>query len=359
MLIIIWILLIACGILFPRSKILLWFMLSFMIVSIGCRTQGADYISYSLEFQWAATQKLTDVSYPGFVLVAKIAHQYGLSFESFVFTVATFSCVLFYIGIKRLTSNENLLMALFFIYPFSHELIQMRTFLADSIIISILPGILNCTHQLKDKIIKTVILVLIGSIATSFHFEVIFSILFLIITLWVPQKIEKKCVPLVTIILFMLAICNVFPKLFGRTNPMAAQWLSARTGFGIVTPIFITLLILYLNHIASTRLYRVETNDTKRCFYSNCNRFGLCGALLIPFFTYDITFNRVWRILLVVLYSMLSDVSKEKMSKKSWLTYIILTAFLLLGLFVYENSFSIIYEAFKNNSIFGFLSVVG
>ena len=100
MLIIIWILLIACGILFPRSKILLWFMLSFMIVSIGCRTQGADYISYSLEFQWAATQKLTDVSYPGFVLVAKIAHQYGLSFESFVFTVATFSCVLFYIGIK-------------------------------------------------------------------------------------------------------------------------------------------------------------------------------------------------------------------------------------------------------------------
>lgn len=113
MLIIIWILLIACGILFPRSKILLWFMLSFMIVSIGCRTQGADYISYSLEFQWAATQKLTDVSYPGFVLVAKIAHQYGLSFESFVFTVATFSCVLFYIGIKRLTSNENLLMALF------------------------------------------------------------------------------------------------------------------------------------------------------------------------------------------------------------------------------------------------------
>ena len=231
MLIIIWILLIACGILFPRSKILLWFMLSFMIVSIGCRTQGADYISYSLEFQWAATQKLTDVSYPGFVLVAKIAHQYGLSFESFVFTVATFSCVLFYIGIKRLTSNENLLMALFFIYPFSHELIQMRTFLADSIIISILPGILNCTHQLKDKIIKTVILVLIGSIATSFHFEVIFSILFLIITLWVPQKIEKKCVPLVTIILFMLAICNVFPKLFGRTNPMAAQWLSARTGF--------------------------------------------------------------------------------------------------------------------------------
>ena len=109
MLIIIWILLIACGILFPRSKILSWFMLSFMIVSIGCRTQGADYISYSLEFQWAATQKLTDVSYPGFVLAAKIAHQYGLSFESFVFTVATFSCVLFYIGIKRLTSNENLL----------------------------------------------------------------------------------------------------------------------------------------------------------------------------------------------------------------------------------------------------------
>ena len=359
MLIIIWILLIACGILFPRSKILSWFMLSFMIVSIGCRTQGADYISYSLEFQWAATQKLTDVSYPGFVLAAKIAHQCGLSFESFVFTATTFSCVFFYIGIKRLTSNVNLLMALFFIYPFSHELIQMRTFLADSIIISILPWILNCTNQLKDKVIKTIILMLIGSIAVSFHFEVIFSILFLIITLWIPPKIEKKCIPLVTIILFLLAICNVFPKLFGRTNPMAAQWLSARTSFGIVIPILLTLLILYLNHVASTRLYRVETGPTKRYFYSNCDSFGMCGALLIPFFTYDITFNRVWRILLVVLYSMLSDVSKEKMSKKSWLTYIILTAFLLLGLVVYENSFSIIYEAFKNNSIFGFLSVIG
>lgn len=71
MLIIIWILLIACGILFPTVKDSFVVYAVFMIVSIGCRTQGADYISYSLEFQWAATQKLTDVSYPGFVLVAK------------------------------------------------------------------------------------------------------------------------------------------------------------------------------------------------------------------------------------------------------------------------------------------------
>ena len=80
-------------------------------------------------------------------------------------------------GAKGLTSNTTFLMALFLIYPFSHELIQMRTFLADSIIISILPWILNCTNQLQDKVVKTIALLLAGLIALSFHVEVIFSIL--------------------------------------------------------------------------------------------------------------------------------------------------------------------------------------
>ena len=139
---------------------------------------------------------------------------------------------------------------------------------------------------------------------------------------------------------------------------MAAQWLSAKAGFGIIIPISVTFLILYLTHIASTRLYRTEKDSAKKQFYLNCNSFGRCGALLIPFFTYDITFNRVWRILLVVLYAMLSDILKEKMRRKSWITYIFLATVLLIGIVVYENTFPIICEAFKNNSVSGLLSVI-
>lgn len=358
MLVIIWILFIICGIFFPKSRVFSWLMMAFMMVSIGCRTQGADYISYFYEFQWSTSQKLNEVSYPGFVLSARIANQCGMSFGTFVLIMAIFSCMFFYVGAKGLTSNTTFLMALFLIYPFSHELIQMRTFLADSIIISILPWILNCTNQLQDKVIKTIALLLAGLIALSFHVEVIFSILFLVIVIWMPPKIERKCIPIITIILFLLSVCNVFPKLFGGINPMAAQWLSAKAGFGIIIPISVTFLILYLTHIASTRLYRTEKDSAKKQFYLNCDSFGRCGALLIPFFTYDITFNRVWRILLVVLYAMLSDISKEKMRRKSWITYIFLATVLLIGIVVYENTFPIICEAFKNNSVSGLLSVI-
>lgn len=359
MLLIMWGVLIACGVLFPKSKGLSAAIITFMVVSIGCRTQGADYIAYALEYQLATYQKPGEVRYVGYLMIEKLAHLFGLSFENYVFMAAVLSSLLLYWGLSQMTTNVNLALSLFLIYPYGHELVQMRNFMADVIIVAALPIILKeKSNLIKTKLRQTIILTIVGLAAVSIHFDAVFVVLFLAASIWIPIRVSKKIIPIGTLLLLALVMGNVLPMLLNSFNPRIADWLSSRASIGMIIPIVISLWIWWLERVFTRKAVGISQESGQKILYENCLQVGDYIILMLPFFLYDITFNRVWRVFLIMLYAVASEVLADKAKRRTQSIYQIALIVLVAVIFVYENDLVIVRSAFANNAVFGWLSII-
>lgn len=366
MLFLIWGLLIVIGILFPKSKIVSVMMVGFMIIAIGFRTQGADYNVYHNEFKWAEYQVFSDVHYAGYLVLEQYAYKFGIQFSQFLLIIGSVSCLLLYIGIKRLTPYVNTVLSLFFIYPFSHEAVQTRTFLANSVLVAALPLILKEPEELNDKKIKLLMLktirivlfYLIAAVACTFHFEAIFYVFILTLMLYLPSKYGKFYIIVGVISAFFLIETGLLAKILQPFNSRIAFWLSGNTGIGILIPIFVTLLIWYaMQFTGKLCVYKCKINSSEQIFYRKLLRISDFIILLIPLFCYDITFNRLWRLFLIILYIMIAKTFKYRISQNTRLLIIFLGFSIFIFILTYEKVFVILYGLFENNSIFGNMSV--
>lgn len=344
-------------------------MIAFMIISIGFRTQGADYTVYTNEFIWSKYQNFSDVHYVGYLVLEQYAHKWGIEFNQFLLLVGSISCLLVYFGISRLTQRVNAVLALFFIYPFSHEAIQTRTFLANSVLIAALPLILKAPKikiQKKDynkmflqrPLFRVLLFYVFAIVACAFHFEAIIYVLFFSLMMFLPQKHGKMYVIVGTTAAFLLIEAEILPKIVEPFNSRVAYWLSDRTGFGILIPITISIIIWYTMQITGTICVCKNTENLKvQAYYEDILKFSDYIIFLIPLFCYDITFNRLWRIFLLMLYIMVVDALTYKISKKRRIWIIFSLIMLFVSICIYEGVFDLLYGLFENNAFFGSLSV--
>lgn len=356
MLVTIWLLLIVCGLLFPRSKILSAIMLSFMIVTIGFKTQGADYTIYENEFIWAATQDFSDVHYVGYLVLQQLAHQLGLTYAELVMWVAILSCLLLYYGLTRLTSRVNAVLALFFIYPFSHEAIQTRTFLANSLLVAALPLVLKDS---KSYYLPRILLFYaLAAIACTFHFEATIYVVFLSMMLFLPARFGRIYVIAGVLIAFVLIFTGILPLLLVHLNSRIAFWLSGTTKLGAIIPITITIIIWYTTQLAGKTCLRqnIEALDAQ-IYYQRLLRLSDYMLFLIPLFLYDITFNRLWRLFLLLMFIMVADSFNSQMSKNTKRWIIMLLVILFTSTCLYEGAFTLLFDVFENNAVIDSLAL--
>ena len=364
MLFIIWAILIILGILFPKSKMVSLMIMGFMIVSIAFRTQGTDYIIYQNEYQWSEFQVFSDVHYVGFLIIEQWAHQLGVSFEQFKVAIGVLSCGLLYFGLQKLTLNINIVLALYLIYPYSHDAVQARTFMANSVIVAALPLVLKepvmsrskNIKPLNSKVIRIILFYIIAVIGCSFHFEAAIYVFFITLMLFLPEKYSKEYIIIGAVGAFILIETGILPKLVSSFNSRISYWLSGRTGLGIVIPITITLVIWYTMQLAGKNCVKKCFNRQEETLYKKMVRFSDFSFLLIPLFCYDITFNRLWRIFLLILYIMVAKLIPYKISKNLRLWIIFLLSILFISICIYEGVFRILNSFFQNNAILGIWS---
>lgn len=135
-------------------------------------------------------------------------------------------------------------------------------------------------HKLRNRIIFFVI----AEIACTFHFEAFFFVVVFVMVEFFPDKINRISVLGFTVGALLLVLSGFLPKLLMPLNARIAYWLSTDTGFG---------------------------------FLKKCGKFSDYMFLLIPLFCYDITFNRMWRIFLLIMYVVLGDSLYYKLSDNS------------------------------------------
>ena len=104
-------------------------MLVFLIVIIAMNTDNPDYVTYKWMYESGANVER------GWGLLEKIALTIGLQYDGFKTLIVAISFILTLIGLIKLNINENIIFALYAFYPFAMDAIQLRNFLAASIIV--------------------------------------------------------------------------------------------------------------------------------------------------------------------------------------------------------------------------------
>ena len=359
MLFLIWAILIIMGLLFPKSKIITFLLTLFMVISICFRTQGADWTVYTNEYKWSAYQIFSDVHYVGYLILEQFGHRLGLTFEQFTVFVGIISIMLFLFGTTKLTSNINVVFALFLIYPFSHEAVQVRTFLANSIIIAALPLILKEDNKIADRkkrLINIILFYVLSILACTIHFEAAFYLICVSLMLFLPKKYGRSYIFGGTIILFALIQTGILPTIVSRFNTRIAYWLSGKTGLGIIIPIFISLVIWYGMQMVG-KCCVAKSSETEKKIFERLLRLSNFIIILIPLFCYDITFNRLWRLFLFVFYIMIANILNYSLKKNTYLWIIFLMTILFISICAYEGVFVILNGFFEDNAIFKNYSV--
>ncbi|WP_288489219.1 EpsG family protein [uncultured Limosilactobacillus sp.] len=339
-------LLIILGIVFPKSKYVLIFDVLVISLIIGLRPFTAtDYTNYWVEYNTAPLIQASRADFPGYNILMRFCQYLGLSFNQFIFVIAFLSVILMVTGMLRFSRYVPFALSVFLIYPFAHEAAQMRTFLADSIVWCALPMLL-IDHQNKIKNIQSKsIFFILTYIATTIHTLCWFY--FIVAILYLLFRNSKKYLIVIFIIaglMFILvhtSLLNVALTSVSSSDKLD-HWTEGSTGLGMIIYAVISLLIFIMIRYSTNSVMTLEGKITEQ-LNQNIQKFSASILLVIPFLTLDITFNRLWRVFLGILYLVSAEYiyRNDKISAKKIL-YIIVLTIIIITMFLLENENSIL-----------------
>lgn len=313
---------------------------------IGLRSSNAfDYYNYLVEYNEAPTIPFSSADFPGYNILMRFCINSGLQFNQFVLLVTILSVFMMLFGMFKLSKYVPFALSLFIIYPFGHEAIQMRTFLANAMVWFALPLLLIDHSDKRKNFFCKFLFFIITYIATTIHtlswFYFMIGIIYLIV-----RNLKRYHLFFITgfIVLFIL-IHTGFIDSFVSSNLSSDKlehWVEGTTRYGWIIYSIITIFIYLLIRYAIRYMSQAKNNQTAFRIKINILYFSEFIIFLIPLFSYDITFNRLWRIFLGLLYLISGEFLYNKQIKHGKLMYGITLFTVLFLIFCIENEFSVL-----------------
>lgn len=338
-------LLIALGLVFPKSKsVMIIDMLSLGLI-IGLRTNSFDYYNYLVEYNMAQTVPTSLADFPGYNIVMRCAQNMGLDFKQFVLVVALISIALLGIGMMRFSKYAPFALSLFIVYPFGHEAIQMRTFLADAMVISVLPLLLIDYQTRESNILSKCSFFIITFLASTIHslcwFYLIVAIIYL---LFRDNKRYILLISSITVITILLIRLNIFSGILSSalSDDKLGHWVQGSTNLGSIFYAFLTILMYLLVRFAVIHTVNGMKDDSFKKIRINILNYSATALLIVPLLSYDITFNRLWRIFLILLYLVAGEYIYKANFDKSKFAYIFILLMMIVSMSIIENELAIL-----------------
>lgn len=338
-------LLIALGLFFPQSKLVIVIDVVVLGLIVGLRTNSMDYYNYLLEYNTAQIVPPSLADFPGYNIIMRWSQYIGLDFTQFVLVMAFISFTLMITGMMIFSKYVPFAMAFFIVYPFGHEAIQMRTFLADALVICALPLLLiDHKTRMKNILSKSIFFILVF-FASRIHTLCWFYLAIAAIYLFLRRK--KWYVPLIiiiTIITMLLIRLNILTRLMMviSSSDKLDHWVQGSSGLGMIFYAFLTMVLYLLIRYSILNIVKNETNKVSKQVKINILSYSTCLLLIIPLLTYDITFNRLWRIFLILLYLMAGEYLYRTHFNRNKLIYIFALLAMVISMFIIENELTIL-----------------
>lgn len=332
----IYIALILCGAVAKKSKLYSVIIFAFLLTLFGLNNHHLGYSNYfNMDFSNYYTAYLSSDGAlssrnmeTGFRYIMYLSNSLGLSMNSFRLVIGFFGFTLIINTIKRYSNYPNYVLSLYLIYPFINDVIQIRNFLAASIVIF---SIRYLIENKKWNLFKYVLSIFIAS---SIHVSSLFYLVLILV-----RFLKSKNIFVIVFTAFptlvILAYTSFYPFLASKitNNEKVFLYLSRRTTWGLLL-VFGILFMLYLVHyilnkeckrslwnkdnsiinkVAKVKLDKIE-------FYDSMLKINTILLLIAPLLVYDFNFIRLYRNILPLNYIIYIDaIILNKASKHAYM----------------------------------------
>jgi len=281
-------------------------------------TDNADYRNYKMKYEMISESGYVNefhvFSEFGFAFLMKIASLMSLNYSGFLFVVSFVALLLIDSTVVRYCKNTNYVYLLYFVFPFFLNAVQIRNFLAMSLLVFSIRYIVD---DYKLKKIRFLVLILFASlIHVSF---VVYAPL-----VFITMKKRKTLIGLLVVISISLSAVLVVSGnsltqlgLFlsdATGQEKVALWLSTRTRFGFVVS-WLTQITIFALAVFSRNVWLQSDLGTGKHEFSGKTIFGkekrfievvfwidLYAFSFFPLYVSASTFDRLLQNLLVLNY---------------------------------------------------------
>lgn len=346
------------GFLMPKSKVLFSVQSLWVIVLTCFNTGGADWFGNE-EYYWIASvnsnKGLLSNLYPTLV---NYCRNLGMNFVLFNGLMSLFATLIILSMIYKYSKNSSLVLSFWLIFPLIDNIIQKRAYYSLSLVILAIPILFD--RKAKNKLVQFFLFELLILLAYEIH-----SMYCLYLTIPFYLLLNYKWQKYISIIGFIICfvlkneIQSVVNAIVGTSiesksdlyfNQLASTSSISHTIFWAVWQAFQLLIILYIN--------KKNLNNKKNSILLSLNWWGL---LLIPLYSFNPVFTRIFRAIILFNYIAVADsvkIQKRRfINRSSILSISAELAFVAITFYMMDvNSnglVQVVYPIFQNNLLLG------
>lgn len=337
--------------LLPKNKILFFVQIVWIALLAGLNTNAADFQNNYETYYFANTNGDPYNLYNWLAMTFKF---HFVNYVYFNFFLVIISTILIAIFILRLSKFPNLVISLFYIFPFVDNVIQKRWYYAMGILT------IGLFLLLKEKKWGYLLYFLVVWIASQFHSGALL-LYTLPIFMLIPFKWEKRIA--IGSIIFGIIINKylaqivtlILPSYLQEKNQLYFSTLASSSSVAhtILWTLWQSLFILIV-------FYAYKNKKSTSTFDDAVLRMNLWSAVLVLFYAYDPVFARLFRPILILDYIYVTNelffniswnIRKAAFINFSMLSMSILS-FVLFDIMSVWGFNYIVMQIFENNLLF-------
>lgn len=249
----------------------------------------------------------------GWAYLSNIGLKFGLTYQQFKCVIAIICFVLIMITIHYfLRKNYNLIWSLYLIYPALMDIIQIRFFLAISIMIFSM--IFLSQRNIKSFIIFTLLFISAVTIHTS--------VAFYIVLFFIPLLNKYKRI----VVFLIVSITAILIPLRSMVTALLNRYINDKERLYLQMPISLFRVLLFTVIIIAFVLLsycvtesirpEIKISNKERNLLVLTNNINLCMLLLIPILPIAFNFIRIQRISWIFTYMSLFLLQKYNIKLK-------------------------------------------
>jgi len=317
------------------SKMTFWLLLIWMFILFAFNYVNADYAMYQRQYFKYGTSEEFYTSEILWQLLCKFFYSLKVPYSLFICLYSIIPVTIVGIIVNSLAKHKALALSCFFIFPFLLEVVQIRDFMAISIIML---GLKNLYSNNKYATLKYILCCLL---AGGFHYISLFYLLFIFVKRINLSKLALFIIP-TSMFLIILSEIGVVTKIIEFVIPaekfnayfVSGEWqVSHAIAFLSIALQFVIIIALFLTY----RRHKKRTDEEAKKNIKLLEFMLKCNLLLLfatPLYFYTFEFTRIFRGLLLLDYIAITNTLDKKLTYDNISTRLLLVAFIAILFFV-------------------------
>ena len=313
---------IILGFLFEKSKAVSAYILSAMYLLAAFNYDNYDYYSYTISY--AKTAGLSfDFRYIGYSMFIHFFSSRGLTYSQYLKFAFIPVFIILFIAVCKLTDKPNRVLALFLIFPFGIDAIQLKALYSE---VFALLGIALLFDKISDDTKKNFDYRYIWSavlfiLSVLFHFSGAFYLAAVIVFYYFRKKYWfNKAVIFSSAIGFLAVFSGVLPAVMSIAESVGilsnvdylSSYASRSTRWGFI----ITFIPVFLMVGACWCLYQPDKHTMDESSKSKkqiiIQQFVLTGLLILPLLMMHMVFDRLARVYMILMYVLFANAPRTR-----------------------------------------------